>query len=305
MADAEYRRLTCGACNTGFTQLPKGRPAKTCEPCRLIPDRNCGRCDSKLPKGHTKWCSTRCKDGTKLTREEYRESVKTVAKYWFICRCCGIEAYRKLSGTNAKKGLANSFCSMSCRVLHMAKVRTEVEAIRRISSNACKATRRMHSEKNRAIRSLAIALNKIARAKVRASRPCAVCGAPCGGGKTLARTYCSDSCRKQTEAYKDSKRRTRSKRRAVERGCKESRSIDPLKVFDRDGWRCQICLKQTPQKLRGTFHPRAPELDHVVPISKGGPHTWENLQCLCRDCNSLKGNKTNAGQMGLFTSLMP
>jgi 5-methylcytosine-specific restriction endonuclease McrA len=305
MADAEYRRLTCGACNAGFTQLPKGRPAKTCEPCRSTPERNCVRCDSKLPKGHTKWCSTRCKDGTKLTREQYRKSVRGKAKGAFTCRCCGVESYRGLSSTNKKRGTGNAFCSMACRVMHTAKVRAEVEAIRRIGSNECDAKRRMRSEKTRVIKSIAIALNKVARAKARASKPCVVCGVPCGGGRTLARTYCSENCRKQTEAYKDSKRRTKSKRRAVERGCKEARSIDPLKVFDRDGWRCQICLKQTPRKLRGTFHPRAPELDHVVPISKGGTHTWENLQCSCRDCNGRKGNKTNAGQMGLFTSLMP
>lgn len=300
MADAEYRRLTCGACNTGFTQLPKGRPAKTCEPCRSTPERNCARCDSKLPKGHAKWCSTRCKDGTKLTREEYRESVKTGAKGWFTCRCCGSEAYRAISGTNAKKGLANSFCSMSCRVSHMAKVRTEVESIRKMGKT-CVAN---HRAKLSGISALARVLEKVKRIKSKACTACLICGGPCGGGKTKPRKYCSKACFRKTESHAISSRKSKARRRAVERGCKEARAIDPIAVFDRDGWRCQICLQPTPKKLRGTYKDKAPELDHIVPIAKGGLHVWDNLQCTCRSCNAAKSDKAPAGRMGLFTSLM-
>jgi 5-methylcytosine-specific restriction endonuclease McrA len=29
----------------------------------------------------------------------------------------------------------------------------------------------------------------------------------------------------------------------------------------------------------------APTLDHIVPLSKGGSHTYDNLQCACFRCN--------------------
>lgn len=47
-------------------------------------------------------------------------------------------------------------------------------------------------------------------------------------------------------------------------------------VFARDGHRCQYCGKA------------AENLDHVVPRSKGGTHTWENVVAACRPCNNRK-----------------
>lgn len=64
--------------------------------------------------------------------------------------------------------------------------------------------------------------------------------------------------------------------------------IDPYKVFYRDQWHCQICGKATPIKNRGKFYSNAPELDHRIPMSKGGGHLYSNVQCACRRCNAQK-----------------
>jgi 5-methylcytosine-specific restriction endonuclease McrA len=47
-------------------------------------------------------------------------------------------------------------------------------------------------------------------------------------------------------------------------------------VFARDGHRCQYCGSH------------AENLDHIVPRSRGGPHTWENVVASCRACNARK-----------------
>ncbi len=76
-------------------------------------------------------------------------------------------------------------------------------------------------------------------------------------------------------------------------------SVNPLKVFMRDGWRCQLCGKQLKKKDRGKIIDKAPELDHIIPLSKGGSHSYQNTQCACRKCNGEKNNN-EIGQLRLF-----
>lgn len=67
---------------------------------------------------------------------------------------------------------------------------------------------------------------------------------------------------------------------------------------------CIVCGKKTPPHRRGTTHRRAPELDHILPLSKGGAHSAANTQCACRECNSTKGARP-LGQLLLFPSVTP
>src|SRR3954453_20321995 len=50
-------------------------------------------------------------------------------------------------------------------------------------------------------------------------------------------------------------------------------------VLRRDGRRCAYCAK------------RADTIDHVIPRSRGGGHTWENCVAACRACNSRKADR--------------
>ena len=82
--------------------------------------------------------------------------------------------------------------------------------------------------------------------------------------------------------------RTMTRRAAIHNVSSEL--VRPIDVFERDGWVCQSCNKQLRQKDRGKMKPESPEIDHVIPISRGGPHTYDNLQTMCKECNGRKGN---------------
>lgn len=107
------------------------------------------------------------------------------------------------------------------------------------------------------------------------------------------RLYCSRACQKRSSD------RVRTKiRRAITRGV-HVQAVDPTSVFDRDGWQCQMCGCKTPRSKRGTYENKAPELDHIMPLSLGGEHSYRNTQCLCRGCNAIKSD-VPMGQLSLL-----
>lgn len=61
-------------------------------------------------------------------------------------------------------------------------------------------------------------------------------------------------------------------------------------VFERDNWICYICgVKVERAKY---YKPNRATVDHVMPLSKGGSHTYDNARCCCNRCNCSKHNKT-------------
>ncbi len=57
------------------------------------------------------------------------------------------------------------------------------------------------------------------------------------------------------------------------------RKITRRAVFARDGWECQYCGTRANLTV-----------DHVIPRSKGGTSTWENIVAACAPCNRRKGD---------------
>lgn len=57
-----------------------------------------------------------------------------------------------------------------------------------------------------------------------------------------------------------------------------------VNIYARDGYKCQYCgVRCTLAEL--TY-------DHVIPRSRGGRTTWENIVTCCYPCNGSKGNRT-------------
>lgn len=94
------------------------------------------------------------------------------------------------------------------------------------------------------------------------------------------------------------KRIAKAKRRARKRTNGRCENIDPIQVFRDANYVCQICGVQTDKTKRGLIHDLAPELDHIVPLSKGGEHTHDNVQCACKRCNANKSNLLNYKSKG-------
>ena len=65
------------------------------------------------------------------------------------------------------------------------------------------------------------------------------------------------------------------------------RQVTNTFLFARDDYSCQYCGKHK-KELRGRqFLTR----DHIVPLSRGGANTWENVVTSCSPCNNRKGDR--------------
>jgi 5-methylcytosine-specific restriction endonuclease McrA len=70
-------------------------------------------------------------------------------------------------------------------------------------------------------------------------------------------------------------------------------SVSRKEIFRRDRYQCQYCSNKKDLTI-----------DHIIPRSKGGKNTWDNLVTACTACNSRKGDCTPE-QVGMKLKTKP
>lgn len=106
----------------------------------------------------------------------------------------------------------------------------------------------------------------------------------CGGAfiGTPGRRFCTPqhANRYHRKVYRDRKR-------ATCRGASKAARVHRADVFERDGWICGLCHELVERRRRFP-DPQSASLDHIIPVSRGGEHTPENVQLAHLICNSRK-----------------
>lgn len=100
---------------------------------------------------------------------------------------------------------------------------------------------------------------------------------------------CSDTCQRR-------RNNTLSKDKRLRRiaGALVDKDIDLQKLYERDKGVCalcgMICDWEDYEERGNTFIAgnTYPSIDHIIPLSRGGKHAWDNVQLACRLCNSKK-----------------
>ncbi|MGO2084219.1 MAG: HNH endonuclease [Vagococcus sp.] len=109
------------------------------------------------------------------------------------------------------------------------------------------------------------------------------------------KNFCSRRCgkRERDARYLHEKRLKRLNRVSEHKADKD---ISLSKLYKRDKGVCYICKEKcdydSHTMVNGTFiiDDKYPTVEHVVPISKGGSHTWDNVKLACFRCNTKKGS---------------
>lgn len=234
---------------------------------------------------------------------------------FFTCKGCGVEGYKRPGGLQVKTGVGPQWCTQSCRKAATLRQSAEAEALAKEAQRksctycgndcysravvphceACAKTALRTAQRVRDLEAL-----RSVRIEKNWNPNCSICGKDMASLKALPK-YCSRPCalksHRQSAAYQSHKSAHKALRRMVQKAATVER-FSPLAVLERDKWRCHICGDRTPRSLRGTTDPKAPELDHIIPLALGGEHSMANTACACRACNGSKGARA-LGQLGL------
>ena len=142
--------------------------------------------------------------------------------------------------------------------------------------------------------------------------PCRYCSSLLPTMRSKMRVCNSQSCRKrynadrnrshvaawaQTSAGRASKQKSNARRRAALRKV-DRIEYDRRDIFERDRWRCQICGQKVDPGLVGPDR-RSATIDHIIPLTDGGPDAPHNVQLAHYSCNSAKRDRAVGSQLRL------
>ena len=128
------------------------------------------------------------------------------------------------------------------------------------------------------------------RGKVKKTKRCIVCGKEFATTRS-GKLTCSAECSKRNYYSKKTSRTDRYKNITIDK------DINVERLALRDNNICKICGKPVnwndKREINGLVlcGNNYPSIDHIKPVSKGGLHSWDNVQLAHRLCNALKSNK--------------
>lgn len=225
-------------------------------------------------KAFTPWNKAQVRCSTACTKARARKRIRYV---YGTCPECSTEWRHHRSGKSRHR-----YCSSQCGKMAVGRATREGTALKAIRARPLPDLSipmwvRLEAHRIRKLKGHGLPRRAIA------AYLCADCGAECSKARTSSRRLCLPCTATRARAIKH---RAKSMRRHALR---VGEKVDPIAIFDRDGWTCQGCGIPTPREHRGKSHWDSPELDHIVALAVGGKHEWSNLQCLCRRCNIRKG----------------
>lgn len=120
---------------------------------------------------------------------------------------------------------------------------------------------------------------------------------PILGSGSGRKTFCSKKCSRRYCRVNSGRPRSKRFRKRVKNKERFDAGISALRLSNRDGWECQICGEKV-VKHPGGYKSNGATVGHIVALSEGGLHVWENCHCECHECNISKGVRSQ-GQFGL------
>lgn len=222
----------------------------------------------------------------------------------YICEICGKEFQRR-----KRKNDACRCCSRECgfklqrieKAIRKSQKKKVIPKIKPITIRRCELCRRTYVAKSRRQKycSNECSYNKhlddehveAERKFVPVKKVCRWCGNEFITSFKNRGLYCSEICR---EAFEKKRKHELYNRRL--RGKIVDHGININILIERYDGICQLCgkpvdINDKEKHAYGFVYGNLyPSIDHIIPLAKGGTHSWRNVQLAHRLCNSIKSD---------------
>lgn len=257
-------------------------------------DHTCDLCDLPIVgrSRSARYCSPECRGTAKQARRDVSRSVP--------CRRCGV--LKPTDSVGRKRG---SVLCQPCRRDERVETVTDEPskwhamwmARSRTPCSKCGGPTGWSSTDRRANRATVLCRAcrpATAQRPIDMSWTCGSCGKACTRKPVRGQRpkYCSAQCQERAAGHR---RRARLAGAFVE-------DVSRSDVFEADGYRCYLCGRMT-DKTKSVPHPKAPTIDHVLPLNKGGTHERANCRTACFRCNVKKQDRGGGEQFALVLDL--
>jgi hypothetical protein len=222
------------------------------------------------------------------------------AQVGFCCFCGSAKVMGEAVQRSVGKG-NRFFCDRECacewKSIYYASANHKPMEIQRQETRAKQQQRQEQADLKRREKEAAKAL-KPANQKTPGYVTCVECGNTVWVDQHAQKKYCSVACsvrsNRKTDKTKAKRRQAKRNRDHIKRTKGIGDMIDIVEVMKRHKKRCCNCNTLC-VKPEGYNWPNEANIDHILPVSKGGLHIWSNVQLLCRRCNIAKSDNVADG----------
>ena len=196
----------------------------------------------------------------KACNEALKRNTKLVWQRGITCNAC--KKHQTIEKQREKQNLLN-------------EIRTQRAVLRKLITRLEKAKRKYSDKANKTI-----------------TKECACCGKEFKTTRT-AQVYCCKQCANKAQ----NKVHELKRERHIKNNGLIDKDITLLKLFEREKGICYLCGCECDYNDCETTDnvfivgKTYPSIDHIIPISKGGTHSWDNVKLAHVSCNSKKRDK--------------
>ena len=252
---------------------------KRCSKCKELKTIDCFGIDKRISSG----VRSQCKDCRKEYYRTHLDNERARVKRWKENNSDKVREMNRKYRENNPNARREEY---DRKLARLGKTR------RHILTDEEKEVKRLEAKEKARIK----ARERYIKNFVSEQKICKYCGNPFMTQYKKSKVFCSEICTNKHSHYMSKLAEKRRKGKITKLDRLDNDITLPL-LYNRDKGICKICgLKCNWNDIESKNNysivgANYPSIDHIKPISRGGSHTWDNVQLAHHKCNAIKRDK--------------